>query len=88
MTITAFQPTASAPFQFQATLDGQVYTVIITWGLFGQRWYTNIYALDGTRILTLPLIGSPDDYDISLTKGYFNSTMIFRGTSQRFEVLP
>lgn len=88
MTIVRFQPTSSAPFQFQPTLDGQVYTAIVTWGLFGQRWYLNIYSLSGDRILSIPLVVSPPDYDISLTAGYFNSTLIFREDSQEFEINP
>ena len=59
-TYTDFVPGPQAPFQFQPTLDGQVYTAIVTWNLFGQRWYLNLYGLDGTRIFTLPVIGSPN----------------------------
>lgn len=160
-TITPFSPSAATPFQFNPTLDGQVYSAIITWNLFGQRWYANLYALDGVRVFTLPLIGSavginlqtlswalgtvtavtsiphgykvgatirltitgvvPDgyngtfdclitgdsqftyqmptalagmtqagvvSYDISLTAGYFASTMVFREPNQQFEVSP
>lgn len=86
-TIIAFQPTrAFPPFQFQATLDSAVYTGIVKWGLFGQRWYLWLYALDGTRIFTLPMIGSPPAYDISLTAGYFTTPLIFRQASQQFEI--
>lgn len=86
-TIIAFQPTNSAPpFQFQATLDGSVYTAIVKWGLFGQRWYLWLYSLSGTRIFTLPMVGSPPNYDISLTAGYFATPLIFRQASQQFEI--
>ena len=47
-------------FSFQPTLDGLLYTGTVTWGLFGQRPYLNIYALTGARILSVPLVGSPD----------------------------
>lgn len=81
-----FRPTAIQPFQFQPTLDGAVYTCFVLWGLFGQRWYVWLYALNGTRVLTIPLIGSPNDSDISMTAGYFASKLIFRESSNRFEV--
>jgi hypothetical protein len=87
-TIFPFAPTQQGPFQFQPTLDGTTYTGVVTWNLFGQRYYLSLYALDGTRIFTLPLIGSPLDYDISLTAGYFTSTLVFRQASQQFEVNP
>ena len=85
-TVTNFAPTVRAPFQFQATLDGVIYTVIVTWNLFGQRYYINIYALDGTWIVTLPLVGSPPDYDISLTMGYFDTTLVYRVATGNFEI--
>lgn len=87
-TYTAFTPTASAPFQFQPTFDGAVYTVIVTWNLFGQRYYVNVYTLSGTLVYSLPMIGSPPGYDISLNAGYFDSTLVFRASSQQFEVSP
>lgn len=94
-----FTPSASAPFQFQATLDGAVYTVILTWNLFGQRYYVNIYTLDGTRVLSIPLIGSvgsPADVftktglavqSVSMTAGYFTTQLIYRPVNQRFEIV-
>ncbi len=87
-TITPFTPSSTAPFQFQPTLDGSLYTAIVTWCLFGRRYYLNLFTLQGTRVFTMPLIGSPLDYDISLTAGYFTSKLIFRAPSQQFEVSP
>ncbi len=87
-TIFSFSPSQTAPFQFQPTLDGQVYTVTVPWSLFGQRYYVNIAQLDGTPVALLPLIGSPPDYDISLTAGYFNSTLVYRVSTGQFEVSP
>jgi hypothetical protein len=89
MTTFAFTPQqTSPPFQFQPTLDGQVYNVTVTWNLFGQRWYVNIYDLGFNLIVCLPLIGSPNDYPISLTAGYFTSTLVFYAASQQFVVTP
>ena len=161
MTIFPFLPSNTAPFQFQPTLDGDVYTVVVTWNLFGRRYYANVYQLDGTLVVSLPVIGSaggvgissivwgggkvtvttavphgyrvtstvavtisgcaPDafngrydcaitgpttffyllandpgtftllgvaSYDISLTAGYFDSTLVFREAAQQFEVSP
>lgn len=158
-----FQPSSQAPFQFNATLDGQPYVVVVKWNLFGQRYYIQVQKTDGTPVINLPLIGSPpgkvigamsfdiltnlvtitttlphnlkigwtyavtisgcspDDYngafrafpinktqlrvplagfhtqptafgfvftDISLTAGYFASTLVFRQQNQQFEINP
>ena len=164
-TYTRFAPTAAAPFQFQTTLDGALYNVVVTWNTFGQRWYINIYDQTGnlalcralvespsgvpiesaswqSRIVTVlcdgphgyilgstvnlmitglqpaayngnvfafitgpatftyPLVTNPgaatvqggqcfmENYNISLTKGYFASTLVFRDATQTFEVSP
>jgi hypothetical protein len=59
MTIYPFVPSSQAPPQFQITLDGQDYTMVVIWGLFGQRYYIALYSLAGTRIFTMPLVSSP-----------------------------
>jgi hypothetical protein len=87
-TIIAFTPTPQAPFQFQPTLDGNSYNATVTWNVYGQRWYVNLVDGFGDLIFCLPLIGSPPDYDISLTAGYFASTLVFRQALQQFEVTP
>jgi len=58
-TFVDFVPSLTVPFQFQPVLDGVAYTAIVTWNLFAQRYYLNLYALDGTLIFSLPLVGSP-----------------------------
>lgn len=55
-----------APFQFQPTLDNAVYTVTVTWNVFGSRYYVNIKTVQGALVYTMPLIGSPQNYPISL----------------------
>lgn len=57
-TYVPFRPTPSAPFKFSAVLDGDTYDVTVTWNLFGQRWYVNVYQLDGTLVVAIPRIGS------------------------------
>jgi hypothetical protein len=60
-TFIPFTPTIVAgrpPFQFNATFDGLVYTLTVTWSIYGQRWYITIAALDGTLIAYLPMVGS------------------------------
>lgn len=85
-TLVTFAPSVSAPFAFQATLDGQVYNVTVTWNVGRQDWFINITDQTSTLIVCEPLIGSPDDYDISLTGGYFTTKMVFRVSTQQFEI--
>ena len=59
MTIFDFVQPPNSAFQFSPTLDGQVYNAFVTWNFFAQRYYINLYAINGTRVFTLPLLGSP-----------------------------
>lgn len=59
-TYIPFVPNPTGAFQANVTLDNAPYTLVINWGLFGQRWYANLYDQNGNRIFTLPLIGSVD----------------------------
>jgi len=89
MTVIQFAPSPYANFQFSPTLDGVTYTAICTWNIYAPRYYVNIYDNNGTLIVTNPLIASPDDFDINLVYGYFqNSTLVYRDSSNSFEISP
>jgi hypothetical protein len=59
-----FRPSNLAPFQFQPTLDGTTYTCIVSWNLFGQRFYLDCYTLAGDLVFSQALISSPDGVQI------------------------
>ena len=88
-TYTQFTPSVSQNFSFQPTLDGQVYNVVVTWSLFGQRWLVNCYDLSGALVFARPLRSSPNNADINIAGGYFNtSTLIYREQTRNFEITP
>lgn len=64
MTSYDFTPNLQAPYQFQPTLDNSVYTAIVTWNLSGRRFYLNLFSLDGTRLLTTAVVGSPTGFKL------------------------
>lgn len=84
-----FTPLPGQGFVFAAVFDGQSYQVAIQWNAFGQRWYMAITATGNTLVVCKALIASPDDYDINILAGYFvTSTMVYRASSQTFEIGP
>jgi hypothetical protein len=54
-----FQPPKQSNFQFSPTLDGQPYTAVVPWLLFGQRWYLALLQLNGALVFYRSLVGSP-----------------------------
>jgi hypothetical protein len=85
--VIQFTPANNSNFQFQATFDGASYNVIVTWNIYGERYYVNIYDLNNILIVALPLIGSPLNYNISLTAGYFTTQLVYRVANNQFEII-
>lgn len=90
-----FTPSDTNVFQFQPTLDNTTFAVTVTWNLFGERYYININTLSGALVYTMPLIGSPPDYPISLlpqlnpiTGRPWVSSMYFIAADNVFVVTP
>lgn len=87
-TLYQFTPTTGQNFSFLPTLDGQEYSAIVTWSLFGQRWILNIFTLQGGFVMQKPLTASPTNYDINLIAGYFTSTsLVYRASTNNIEVI-
>lgn len=58
MTIFPYTPLPNAPYQFNPVLDGQQYTAVVPWNLFGRRLYLTLLNTNNTIVFTRALIGS------------------------------
>jgi hypothetical protein len=85
--IIPFVPQAGLPFQFSCVLDGQTFDCTVTWNLFEQRFFINLFSTDGTRVLSIARVGSPSGYDISLVAGYYTTKLVWRDPDNQFEVI-
>ncbi len=54
-----FTSTTTQNQQFQATFDGSQYIVVLTWNMFDERYYINVYSTAQVLILCIPMVGSP-----------------------------
>jgi hypothetical protein len=87
-----FQPSQTQLFTFTAALTNAAgtvanYTFTTPWNIFGQRFYVTCVSQTGQHIFTLPLIGSTDTYNVSLSAGYFTTQVVFRTSTQNFEII-
>lgn len=88
-TIIPFDQTSTANFTFQPQLDGNSYVAVCTYNAYAPRFYISIYDTARNLIMVRPIVGSPDDYDINLLFGYFNtSQLVYRVSSNSFEITP
>lgn len=64
---TQFTPSTTTAFQFQPTLAGTQYNATVTWNLFGQRYYLNLYDLSGNLIIATAIVGTGPQLAATLT---------------------
>lgn len=65
-----FIPPQNAPFTFTPTLGGTRFSGVVTWNVYGRRWYLNLYTLTGTLVLAIALQPSSMDFPQNLLEGY------------------
>ena len=85
-TIVPFNPQPTANFRFSPVLDGSTYNAVVTWNAYSGRYYFNVYTLNRGLTMSVPLIPSPDYQNINLTEGFFTTPIVFRASSNNFEI--
>ncbi|WP_321868599.1 hypothetical protein [Paraburkholderia tropica] len=91
VTLIPFVPSATTLFTFTAMLtdsSGNSATYIFTtpYNIFGKRYYLTCTDVQGNHQFTVPLVGSPDQFDIPLTAGYFSTSVLYRGSTGNIEI--
>jgi hypothetical protein len=66
-TFVTFTPSTNSVFSFQPSLNGTLYNVTVTWNIFGQRFYVNVYDLSNNLILARALVSSGPTLQASFT---------------------
>ena len=84
--IIPFNPSANANFRFQPTLDGVTYSAVCVWNVYSNRYYFGIYTTQGVALLFTPIIASPNNANINLSVGFFTTPIVFRASSNNFEI--
>lgn len=77
-TLIPFTPTARQAFTFSPVLDSTTYNAIVTWSLWGQRWYLNLYSSAGPLVVATALVESVDPIAATLTttRGLYTATVV------------
>lgn len=81
-----FRPDGLAPFSFQATVGGVMLFCTVPFSIYANRYYLKINDSAGSTVAYIPLIASPDNFDINLALSYAPGMLIYRGSSRQFEV--
>jgi hypothetical protein len=91
VTLIPFTPSNTDLFTFTAVLtdfSGTANTYVLTtpYNIFGLRFYLTCIDTQGNHIFTVPLTGSPDQFDIPLSAGYFSTSVLYRASSGNIEI--
>lgn len=86
MTISIpFKPDGKAPFNFQATVGGARVFGTVPYNLYANRYYLKLADGQGNVVAFVPLIGSPDNFDINLALPFAPGKLVYRISSNQFE---
>ncbi|AMH00947.1 hypothetical protein [Serratia liquefaciens] len=85
-TFIPFKPNGQNPFQFQAVVGGSNLFATVPYNLYSNRYYLKLDDEQGRTVVYIPLIESPDNYDINLALPFEPGTLVFRASSRQFEV--
>jgi hypothetical protein len=84
-TTIAFKPDGKTPFSFQTTVGGAKLFATVPYNLYANRYYLRLTDGQGRNVSFVPLIGSPDNFDINLALPYAPGSLVYRVSSNQFE---
>lgn len=85
MEIINFEPNDNVQFNFQCTVNNNNLFISIPFNNYSQRYYIKINDSTGNTRVFMPLISSPENYDINLAIPFEPGLLIYRGSMSRFE---
>lgn len=80
-----FKPNGQVPFTFQASVGGVKLFATVPFNLYANRYYLKLTDGTGATVVYVPLIESPDDFDINLALPYAPGSLIYRDSNRQFE---
>lgn len=87
MEIINFTPSNNVQFSFQCTVNNNSLFVSLPFNNYSNRYYIKIDDSSGNTRVYMPLISSPDNYDINLAIPFAPGSLIYRGAMSRFEAI-
>jgi hypothetical protein len=84
-TYIVFQPASEQPFTFRARVGGHQLFCSVPWNHYARRYYLQLKDSLNCVVASVPLIASPDDFDINLALPFAPGTLVFRDSTQQFE---
>lgn len=81
----AFKPVSDQPFTFRASVGGSQVFGSVPWNHYARRYYLQLKDSQNAVVAYVPLVASPDNYDINLALSLEPGKLVFRDSTQQFE---
>ena len=81
-----FSPPNNEPFQFTASVNGRMLFCVVLYNFYANRYYLQATDNGNAVALNVPMIASPDEYDINLALPFAPGKIVYRASSNQFEV--
>lgn len=85
-TLIPFKPDGREPFQFSAQIGENELFTRVPFNQYANRYYLELKDSSGEVLVYTPLIASPDGYDINLALPFLPGKLIYRESTNQFEV--
>lgn len=84
-TYTPFKPDGQQPFSFQVIVGGTKLFATVPFSVYAKRYYLKLTDGAGATVVYVPLVSSPDFFDINLALPFAPGSLIYRDSSRQFE---
>lgn len=84
-TYIPFKPDGERPFSFQAVVGGTKLFASVPFNIYAKRYYLKLTNGTGATVVYVPLVSSPDFFDINLALPFAPGALIYRASSGQFE---
>lgn len=84
-TYIAFKPSSLRPFSFRASVGGVMLNAVVPWNQYSRRYYLKLSDGQGRTVAYVPLVASPDDFDINLALPCAPGKLVYRESTNQFE---
>ncbi len=84
-TYIQFTPQPDRPFTFTAKVGSETLFASVPFNLYSNRYYVQLKDGKNQIVCFVPLIESPDGFDINLALPYSPGKLIYRASTRQFE---
>ncbi|MFZ4220797.1 hypothetical protein [Enterobacter ludwigii] len=85
MNIIPFDPTSDTPLTFSATVGGTAVYGTVLFNIYAQRFYLRLTGGSNQTLVYVPMVDSPDDFDINLALPLAPGKLVYRASTSNIE---